>query len=818
MDHFVSFFNQNGFMPHGHCYLWKPTLLWTHFTSDFLIGLAYLSISLSLYVLVKRIRLPFSPVFIAFGIFIAACGLTHFMAVWNLWHADYWTSGLVKVVTAFASVFTGVALFPLKPKVIAFAESARLSEERRLELEAKNQELKKLYEKVQETNTLKTQFFANVSHELRTPLALILGPLEEILKEDKLTATQEKNIDVAIRNSKTLLKHVNDLLDISKLEAGKMEPKYSTIDLIKLLNFVSAHFETVMQTKNIFFSIQGPESLMADVDGEKIQRVFMNLLSNAIKFTPEGGRIRVHIREDGNQAVVVFEDTGPGIKQELKDLIFERFRQLDGGADRKTGGTGLGLAIVKDFVEMHLGQVELIQGQTSGATFKVSLPLKAPQRKSSQSEPMEHLIDSLMLDATISQLSPLETEDQNPYRPTHLKTTKAPTVLVCEDNPDMNRFIAESIAAEGASVYTSPDGKAGLEKAKKVVPDLIISDIMMPHMSGDQLVRELKADRSLSDIPVLLLSARADDEMRINLLKEGANDYIIKPFSAEELRVRAKNLLAMKQAKDLLKAEVEISSANILDLVNALSEEKKKIKEALNTATLARKEAEKANQVKSIFLNLVSHELNTPLMAMTLTVQLFDQNERKNLSDSQKKLLNLLINSSTQMKTLVEGLLQYIKTGSHTKNNSVTINIEEFTHNIVQEFKGLATHKGLDLKLNLEQKEMSFKTDKTKLRIIIQNLIVNAIKFTQQGHVELFAGLKDNKLIIKVIDTGPGIEPEDRKRIFQPFEQVEAIEHKTIPGIGLGLALVMELIKDLDGEIHLESEVGKGSVFTVEIG
>lgn len=815
MDQLLLFFNQNGFMPHGHCYLWKPVLLWTHFTSDLLIGLAYLSISLSLYILVRRIRLPFSPVFIAFGIFIAACGLTHFMAVWNLWNADYWTSGLVKAVTAFASVFTAAALFPLKSKIIAFAEAARLSEERRLELESKNQELKKLYDKVQETNILKTQFFANVSHELRTPLALILGPLDEILKEDKLTFSQEKNLEVALRNSKTLLKHVNDLLDISKIEAGRMEPRYSNIDLVKLVNFISAHFETVMHTKNIFFSINAPDSLCADVDPEKIQRVFMNLLSNAIKFTPKGGRIRIQVKKENENALMTFDDTGPGIKSELKDLIFERFRQLDGGANRKTEGTGLGLAIVKDFVEMHHGQVKLIPDRTPGATFRVTLPLKAPQGTIIQTESTDELSTTSALDATISQLATADTEE-TASTTQESNLAHPPIVLVCEDNPDMNRFIVESIASAGAIVHSSPDGEAGLEKAKHIMPDLIISDIMMPHMSGDQLVKSLKSNEELKEIPVLLLSARADDEMRIQLLRDGASDYLIKPFSADELRARARNLLSMKQAKDLLKSEVEVSSANILDLINSLSAEKKKFKEAYKVAKAARKEAEKANQVKSVFLNLVSHELNTPLMAMTLTVQLFNQSERHNLSENQKKLLDLLLNSSAQMKALIEGLLQYIKSGSHNENHIVTVNVEELSHGIAQEFKGMALHKKLDLRLRVEQKEMNFKTDKTKLRIIIQNLVVNAIKFTQQGSVELYAGLNGNKLTIKVSDTGPGIHPDDQKRIFKPFEQVEPIEHKTTPGIGLGLALVTELIKDLNGKISLDSEVGKGSVFTVE--
>jgi signal transduction histidine kinase len=214
----------NDFMPHGHCFLWIPSLLWLHVASDTLIGLAYIGISLLLYQMVRRVRLPFSPVFIAFGLFIGLCGLTHFMSVWTVWHPDYLLDGITKAATAAASVATSIGLVFALPKVEELAQTARLSEERRLSLESAHLELQALYEKVKEIDEHKTQFFGNVSHELRTPLALILGPVEQLLSDTSLTFVQKRQLEGIQRNANTLLKHVNDLLYVMKLDAGRMAP------------------------------------------------------------------------------------------------------------------------------------------------------------------------------------------------------------------------------------------------------------------------------------------------------------------------------------------------------------------------------------------------------------------------------------------------------------------------------------------------------------------------------------------------------------------------------------------------------------------
>jgi signal transduction histidine kinase len=253
----------NGFIPHGHCYLWRPGLVWLHAASDSLIALAYVAISATLAYLVHKTRqdIPFHWMFLAFGSFIVACGSTHFMDVWTLWRPNYWLAGGLKLITAVASVTTAFTLPPLVPKALALVQEAKLSEERRLHLETANQELAALYDKLKELDHLKTQFFANVSHELRTPLALILGPTEKLLTTGELNEEQRDDLEVVERNARLLLKQVNDLLDVSKLEAGKMDINYAEVDLTQLVRLTAANFDGLAQERQISFAIETPEAV-----------------------------------------------------------------------------------------------------------------------------------------------------------------------------------------------------------------------------------------------------------------------------------------------------------------------------------------------------------------------------------------------------------------------------------------------------------------------------------------------------------------------------------------------------------------------------
>ncbi len=563
------------FLPHKACYLLMPGLIALHRVSDFLIGCAYTALALSLAYLVHRARrdIPFSWMFLAFGVFIVACGGTHFMEVITLERPLYWLAGDVKAVTAVASVLTAVLFPPVIPKVLEMIRAARLSNERQEQLEIAHARLKELDE-------LKTQFFANVSHELRTPLALILGPTENLLKTP-LNEEQRGRIQGIERNARLLLKHVNDLLMVSKLKAGKMFLQYSEFDFCRLVRVTAGYFETLASDRHIRYELETPESLFVQGDPEKIEHVLLNLLANAFKFTPDGGIIRIALEtaDEGRIAVSV-SDSGIGVRPEHRQIIFEAFRQAEGGLARRFGGTGLGLAIVKDFVELHQGKVSVDDAREGGARFTVEIPMRSStptDLREGEEEPAAGTPPDLALvkmerEREIATATDLSTPAQDDM-------ADAPLVLVVEDNHEMNDFVAETLAAN-FRVARAYNGREGAAMAAELHPAMVVTDIMMPEMSGDQLVHEIRNHSDLDDVPVLILSARADEHLRSHLLSSGVQDYVTKPFSAEELMARVHNLAAISSARRMLRQALDTRDEDIATMTQVLLHRNEEIRKS----------------------------------------------------------------------------------------------------------------------------------------------------------------------------------------------------------------------------------------------
>ncbi|NEX63069.1 ATP-binding protein [Noviherbaspirillum galbum] len=804
----------SSFMPHGHCYLWIPSILWTHVISDLLIGTAYVGISFILYILVRRIRLPFSPVFIAFGLFIGLCGMTHFMSVWTVWNPDYVLDGLVKAATAVASVATAIGLVFVRPQVEEVVNAARLSEERRIHLESAHAELEALYARVKELDEAKSRFFANVSHELRTPLTLILGPAERLLDDNRLDDEQRKMLTSISRNGKALLKQVNDLLDVSKLEAGRMQTRFLRFDMSSWLGRLASQFEVAAGARNLDFRVDRPDTLVAEADADLMERVVNNLLSNAFKFVPDGGAIRLSLEADDRSVRLLAEDNGPGIPTEDQATIFERFRQVDDSATRHHGGTGLGLAIAREIVELHHGSIHVESRPGQGARFIVELPRHAPS--GSPVEDRSH--DEVAVGETLALTSlPVATDGTANY-PTPIMAPGQPKVLVVEDNAEMRGFIAATL--EGCNVITAADGREGLLEAAALRPDLIITDIMMPRMSGDQLVHALRADKDFDAVPILLLSARSDDAQRIDLLRGGAQDYLIKPFVPQELVARAHNLLAHKLVADALREELAGTSGDLVQMARELGVRTRQLRVALDTAEVAREQAERASTVKSSFLGMISHELRTPLTTIQLNAGLLAEpgGGKEGVSARHLHRVERLSRAASQMSALIEGLLQYVRASSGQLSvRRDTIDLVQLVQEVVEDHAG-SVPDNVELVFDLPDASLPpLECDPRLLRVIVSNLVSNALKFTRTGAVIARVGAGNQWHTIEIFDTGIGIPAEDLHRIFQPFEQLEPLHRKSIPGVGLGLTLVKEILDAMEGSIAVESDAGRGSTFRVRL-
>ncbi len=391
---------------------------------------------------------------------------------------------------------------------------------------------------------LKSHFFANISHEFRTPLTLILGQIESVMTSD-IQIKEKGKLQVANRNAKRLLALINELLDLSKLEAGSMELAASRQNMVSFLKSLFFSFESLADGKNIELVFESEaDHIPVSFDPDKMEKVFYNLVSNAFKFTPENGRITVSIGIEQDRKVVIrVKDTGIGIPEDRMEHIFDRFFQVDASSTREYGGTGIGLALTRELVLLHKGEITANSKEGIGSEFAISLPLdtngSSQEDETSQSNGNSILTESLdMLSEPAEVLSVSETS-MTENGEIHER------VLVVEDNPDVRSYVREQLE-ENYRVTEAGNGEEGIKMAQEIMPDLIISDVMMPRMDGYQFCKAIRADEKTSHIPIIMLTARAGIDDKIDGLETGVDIYLTKPFNARELIANVRNLIQQR--------------------------------------------------------------------------------------------------------------------------------------------------------------------------------------------------------------------------------------------------------------------------------
>ena len=395
----------------------------------------------------------------------------------------------------------------------------------------------------EETDKMKSRFFANISHEFRTPLTLILGPSENIITEAP-NENIKKQAGAIKRNANRLLGLINQLLDLSKLEAGKLELKASKNNIVSFIKGITMSFESVAEGKDVTLKvIPEKEQIELFFDKEKMIKIMTNLLSNAFKFTPKSGEISVTINESDNNSVrIKIKDTGQGITEEELPKLFDRFYQVDSSQTREHEGTGIGLALTKELVELHKGKISVNSKKGEGAEFTIELPLGRKHLKDEEIvETEESIKDDIVVDKEEFVPTAVEETDE-----TAVIDEDKNIILVVEDNADVRQFIKDSLG-DDFRIEEASNGEQGVRKAGEIIPDLILSDIMMPKMDGNELTRILKNDEKTSHIPIILLTAKSEQENKLEGLETGADDYLTKPFDTKELQIRIKNLINVRR-------------------------------------------------------------------------------------------------------------------------------------------------------------------------------------------------------------------------------------------------------------------------------
>ena len=520
-------FYSNDFVPHGHCYLWKTKLVWLHIISDATIALAYYSIPfLLIYFISKRKDVPFNRVFLLFGAFIIACGTGHLMDIWTLWYPDYWIAGGLKALTAIISIYTAFALVYLMPEALTLPSPAQLEainkvltseivERKRIEKELRHAE-----EVAQNSSQAKSEFLANMSHELRTPLNGILGYAQILQRTESLSEKASKGIGIIYQCGSHLLTLINDVLDLSKIEARKLELNPIDFYLPAFLDSVSEICRIRAEQKVIGFHLQFDPGLPTGIraDEKRLRQVLINLLSNAIKFTHQGSvnfQVKVINQASNDNGQITYKirfevvDTGTGITPEQAEKIFLPFEQV-GNQKRQTEGTGLGLAISQKIVSLMGSQIQLQSEFGKGSTFWFEVEL--PESK-----------DWAKISRVVEQGTIIGYQGQKR------------TILILDDKWENRSVIVNLLEPVGFTVVEASQGEEGWERVNAHKPDLIITDLVMPVMDGFEFIKSLRQCDQFKEIPIIASSASVFVTDQYKSIDLGADTFLPKPIEVETL-------------------------------------------------------------------------------------------------------------------------------------------------------------------------------------------------------------------------------------------------------------------------------------------
>lgn len=463
-------------------------------------------------------------------------------------------------------------------------------QQRTLELANQNTLLERQWQQLQELDAAKSRFFANLSHEFRTPLTLTIGPLADFQAGlyGQQTPEAVEQLEMAIRNSRKLLRLINQILDIAKIDADQFVLNKQSMDVVQFLHDIAQTFIPLAERKRMDFQFDLPEkTIWLDADPNQLEQIITNLLSNAFKFTVEAGSIRLALempdssKESGRDLLITVRDNGCGISANQLGQVFERFYQADEAAALSQPGTGIGLSLTKELVELHNGQITVQSEPGFGSTFTVRLPASSQLGSESQGRPgiadeilvdkasvpnrtakleqAQYQVAELMAESSNTQLPDPEDDDQQDQT----------IVLVVDDNPEVRSYIRKHLAAD-YRVIEAEDGEVALEMAARLLPDLVVSDVMMPKMDGSALCRALRHNPKLNYVPVILLTAKASEADILHGLELGADDYLAKPFSMPELLARIQNLIESRhrlqahysQPVELVPEHIDVDSAD----------------------------------------------------------------------------------------------------------------------------------------------------------------------------------------------------------------------------------------------------------------
>lgn len=681
----------------------------------------------------------------------------------------------------------------------------------RLRVERIREDLEQANAQLQQADRIKNEFFSNITHELRTPLTMILSPLDVLLQDEgsELDPTQRASLQLMWRNAIKLLRLIETLLDLSRIEERFLRLRIEQDDLTELVREIVEHTQPLAARKELtvtFVTQRTADDLW--VDREKLERVIVNLFSNALKFTEPGGRVDVRLWADETKVFLEVADNGIGIAPDAQRLVFERFRQADGGTTRRYGGTGIGLSFAREIARLHGGEITLQSALGVGSTFTLELPrgrAHLPDDLIDRRRADRPVVDNQRADArepkewaralaTRADVRFVDIDEATERRlmergDDRLKATR---VLVVEDNIELLKFIHTQLQGEHA-VYLAANGKLGLELIDRERPDVLVTDYMMPEMDGIALIEAVRARPGLQDLPIILLTAKSDPAARVRGRTAGADAYLAKPFSPAELRTTIRQLLEKRgrQATTLMAAQaqsLELISAGLAhEIHNPLS-----------------------------YIRNAQHMIARDADAIVSAAAALDDPARDALEKPLRRVHQMVEIAGTgiaRIEAIVALVRRYARDGY--PQSAVPIAFDAMVEDVLRFIVPKAGQAvALEPQLGTDGAQVEGRAD--ELQQVARNLIQNAVDAVSEqggGWVRVRTRVVDGQVRLTVHDNGPGISPENIQRIFTPFFSTKAGGD----GMGLGLAICHQVVLAHGGLISVDSEPGQGAKFDVRL-